>query len=87
MMYISHVCFGHTRACNKVTRYLTFVLVLSDSTYFLSVYFGVLFPILVNTRTIIVQHCQINVKMRTCNLTNIAKSVIFETFFGLEENK
>ena len=38
-------------------------------------------------RTKIIQNRQINVKMSTYNLTKIAKLVILETFFGVEDNK
>ena len=61
-----------------------FVVVFSDSEFCLSAYFRGVFPILDRMRTKIVQNCQINVKMRTCNLTKIAKSVMFETFLGLK---
>ena len=64
-----------------------FFLVFSNGEFRLSAYFGVVFPIVDRIRTKIVQNCQINVKMRTCNLTKIAKYAIFETFFGLEDNK
>ena len=64
-----------------------FILVFSDSKICLSVYFQGVFPILDRLRTKPDQNCQINVKMSTYNLTKIAKSVILETFFGLEVNK
>ena len=82
-----HGVFGHTSAYIKVTPYLPLLPGFSDSEFRLSAYFGVVFPILDRIRTKIVENCQINVKMRTCNLTKIAKSVIFETFFRAGRQK
>ena len=64
-----------------------FIAVFSDISFCPFMYFGLVFTILDRIRAKIIQNRQINVKMSTCNLTKIAKSVILETFFGLEDNK
>ena len=61
-----------------------FIAVFSDISFCLFMYFGLVFTILDRIRAKIIQNRQINVKMSTCNLTKIAKSVILETFLGLK---